>query len=238
MQYSKGGEADMTIIGITSNKKINNKGVTLIEFLIALAVGSIVLSAVLLLVTQSVRGYQSQTILAQLQSDADITMNQVSDNIMEAGITMPTGGSGNSVTVSIDNFLESGVVTDTTNKLILKNNVVYLYDKDAAILYLAADASGNDKSIVCKNVSAFGVKIVHSGITVPESGGNNGYITALNNPIQLEVTLSLQKEGKTRTITRNVSLRNSLTDIKVLTGANETGLLNTLRTSISDQYFQ
>jgi prepilin-type N-terminal cleavage/methylation domain-containing protein len=219
-------------------KKRNNKGVSLVEFLIALAVGSIVLSAVVFLVQQAVKGYQSQTVMAQIESDADTTMNQISDTIMEAGITSAVGTGSKSTTVAIDNYIDNGIVTDVTNKLALKNKVVYVYDKTAQILYLAADMNENGESVVCKNVSAFNAKIISSGINVSSTGADNGYITAIKNPVQLCISLSITKDGRTRTITRNTALRNSLTDIKVLTGANETGVLNALRSSISNQYFQ
>ena len=64
--------------------KRNNKGFSLVELLIAIAVSSIVLSALVTLIVQAVRSYSKQTALAQVQSDADISLNQISKNILEA----------------------------------------------------------------------------------------------------------------------------------------------------------
>ena len=63
--------------------KRNNKGFSLVELLIAIAVSSIVLSALVTLIVQAVRSYSKQTALAQVQSDADISLNQLSKNILE-----------------------------------------------------------------------------------------------------------------------------------------------------------
>ena len=50
--------------------KKDNKGFSLVELLIAIAISSIVLMALVMLITQAVRSYTKQTALAQIQSDA------------------------------------------------------------------------------------------------------------------------------------------------------------------------
>ena len=62
--------------------KKDNKGFSLVELLIAIAISSIVLMALVMLITQAVRSYTKQTALAQIQSDADISLNQMSKNIL------------------------------------------------------------------------------------------------------------------------------------------------------------
>ena len=64
--------------------KLNNKGFSLVEMLIALTIGGIVLSALVVLIQSSVHNFTKQTAQAQLQSDADIALNQVENDIMEA----------------------------------------------------------------------------------------------------------------------------------------------------------
>ena len=64
--------------------KNNNKGFSLVELLIALAVGGIVLSALTMLIQNSVHTFTKQTVSAQLQSDADIALNQIENDVMEA----------------------------------------------------------------------------------------------------------------------------------------------------------
>ncbi len=52
--------------------KGNNKGISLVELLISLAVGAIVMSALTLLVSQGIKQYNKTTIMTQLQEDAPI----------------------------------------------------------------------------------------------------------------------------------------------------------------------
>ena len=67
-----------------ADEKLNNKGFSLVEMLIALTIGGIVLSALVVLIQSSVHNFTNQTAQAQLQSDADIALNQVENDIMEA----------------------------------------------------------------------------------------------------------------------------------------------------------
>ena len=66
--------------------KKNNKGFSLVELMIALAISGIVMTALVLLVVQSVNGYGKQTALAQIQSDVDVSLNQISKNVLEADL--------------------------------------------------------------------------------------------------------------------------------------------------------
>jgi len=47
--------------------KKDNKGFSLVELLIAIAISSIVLMALVMLITQAVRSYTKQTALAQMR---------------------------------------------------------------------------------------------------------------------------------------------------------------------------
>ena len=77
--------------------KNNNKGFSLVELLIALAVGGIVLSALTMLIQNSVHTFTKQTVSAQLQSDADIALNQIENDVMEADmLIMYQSGSASS----------------------------------------------------------------------------------------------------------------------------------------------
>ena len=88
--------------------KKDNKGFSLVELLIAITISSIVLMALVMLITQAVRSYTKQTALAQIQSDADISLNQMSKNILEA------------TEIKIEKL--NGDVTIYTNKVIEKKN--------------------------------------------------------------------------------------------------------------------
>jgi len=196
-------------------KQNNNKGITLVEMLVALAVGSIVISAVVILLQQGISGYSRQTITTQLQDDANITLNQMSDTIMQAKcVDIYNEESGEKNTPKfITNRGENGNAA-TGN--------AYSYDINNHILYVGAPQTNDDYtklSILCKNVWYFKVQILNSSVKIEGNGvetdGRNKYkITAVNNPIQIKVTLVLKYKYGDGFITREVSrvsaLRNNI----------------------------
>ena len=136
--------------------KKDNKGFSLVELLIAIAISSIVLMALVMLITQAVRSYTKQTALAQIQSDADISLNQMSKNILEA------------TEIKIEKL--NGDVTIYTNKVIEKKNSTevgiewgYYYESATQQLwYINSDKS--EMSLVCDNVTSFDVRISKDSI--------------------------------------------------------------------------
>ena len=129
--------------------KKDNKGFSLVELLIAIAISSIVLM-------QAVRSYTKQTALAQIQSDADISLNQMSKNILEA------------TEIKIEKL--NGDVTIYTNKVVEKKNSTevgiewgYYYESATQQLwYINSDKS--EMSLVCDNVTSFDVRISKDSI--------------------------------------------------------------------------
>ena len=105
--------------------KKDNKGFSLVELLIAIAISSIVLMALVMLITQAVRSYTKQTALAQIQSDADISLNQMSKNILEA------------TEIKIEKL--NGDVTIYTNKVIEKNEYLCRRSGSRQALLAGAD---------------------------------------------------------------------------------------------------
>ena len=136
--------------------KKDNKGFSLVELLIAIAISSIVLMALVMLITQAVRSYTKQTALAQIQSDADISLNQMSKNILEA------------TEIKIEKL--NGDVTIYTNKVIEKKNNVevgiewgYYYDSSTQQLWYT-NSNKSEMSLVCDNVTSFDVRISKDSI--------------------------------------------------------------------------
>lgn len=108
--------------------KKDNKGFSLVELLIAIAISSIVLMALVMLITQAVRSYTKQTALAQIQSDADISLNQMSKNILEA------------TEIKIEKL--NGDVTIYTNKVIEKRIMSRLVLNGAIIMIVQHSSCG------------------------------------------------------------------------------------------------
>lgn len=184
----------------------NNKGLSLVEIIVAIAVGSIVLAAVMLLIVQGVKSYRTQSTKASLQNDANIALNQMGDNIMEG------------TCLNMSNLTnDDGQVY--TSYFQIKDNVYYVYEPDEKILYQSQtpkkDASS---SVLCENVESFDVHILDYSILV----GKDNKVYGMTNPIQLRVSLKVAKLGESREVNRTLNLRNDLSQIELLVeGINE-----------------
>ena len=179
--------------------KKDNKGFSLVELLIAIAISSIVLMALVMLITQAVRSYTKQTALAQIQSDADISLNQMSKNILEA------------TEVKIEKL--NGDVTIYTNKVIEKKNSTevgiewgYYYESATQQLwYINSDKS--EMSLVCDNVTSFDVRISKDSIEL-----DTATIKSIDRNPQIVISLGLQRMNEKRIVSRTFSTRNQLND--------------------------
>lgn len=62
----------------------NNKGVTLVELLVAIAVGSIVMAGIAVMIFNSIKLYGRTVVSADVQNEAQDTMNLLEDSVLEA----------------------------------------------------------------------------------------------------------------------------------------------------------
>ena len=172
---------------------------SLVELLIAIAISSIVLMALVMLITQAVRSYTKQTALAQIQSDADISLNQMSKNILEA------------TEVKIEKL--NGDVTIYTYKVIEQKNSTevgiewgYYYESATQQLwYINSDKS--EMSLVCDNVTSFDVRISKDSIEL-----DTATIKSIDRNPQIVISLGLQRMNEKRIVSRTFSTRNQLND--------------------------
>ncbi|MDO5382503.1 MAG: type II secretion system protein [Eubacteriales bacterium] len=197
-------------------RKGDNRGFSLVELLIALAVAGIILSALVMLIHQSVRSYSKQSVSAQLQNDADITLNQVENDLMEA-TTLIMCNQG----TKYDYYLTK-VSAEADNKY-----YGYIWDKDNKILYYSTDYNPSSElalestnaSVVCEHVSDFSIKIssecvreTQQVVATDVAGAvkETKTILELDSNINVKVKIKLENLRNMREVTRSVSLRNSI----------------------------
>lgn len=173
--------------------KKDNKGFSLVELLIAIAISSIVLMALVMLITQAVRSYTKQTALAQIQSDADISLNQMSKNILEA------------TEVKIEK-LNNGDVTIYTNKVEVGIEWGYYYESSTQQLWYT-NSNKSEMSLVCDNVTSFDVRISKDSIEL-----DTATIKSIDRNPQIVISLGLQRMNEKRIVSRTFSTRNQLND--------------------------
>lgn len=179
--------------------KRNNKGFSLVELLIAMAVSSIVLTALVLLVAQSVKSYSKQTSLAQIQSDADVVLNQISKSILEADCIYID---------KTDSYVKfyTKTVDDTSDPSSPKHiKWGYYYDKAEKKLYYTDDTLSK-KSEACDYVEDFDVKLSKSNFSLID----NHIIEALPVTPEIQVSITLKRMRSERTVTREYMSRNKI----------------------------
>lgn len=197
----------------------HNEGVTLVELLVALAVGMIIISALTLLIQQSMKGYRIQTTTSQLQNEANITMTQISDDIMQA--------------TQIQIVNETAAEQNTVQFVTSSNNV-YFFDPSSQRLYYASNTNATEveKGLVCDHVTGFYVRI--------DEGSLVGYtdmpgkIEKLQDTVRIQVTLQLETGGIKREVTKTIGMRNKIKDITVgLAGQTDKGVVDQYVNSLS-----
>lgn len=198
-------------------RKLNNKGLSLVELLIALAISSMILSGVTLLVTNGVAGYNKQTTTSTLQDDANLTMNHITNSIMESNtidLVQTDDGTNTYMFITHDKSTEAQGVA--SNK--------YIYDKENKILYVA-DIDGNlsNASPLCTNVDTFKVQLTKDSLTTTGSVGVEK-VVGISDVVQFKVTIVLKANNNEREVTRYTNTRNKLSfDTLKMSPLSETG---------------
>lgn len=190
--------------------KEDNKGFSLVELSIAIAISGIVLTALVLLITQSVKSYGRQTALAQIQSDADISLNQIQKNVMEANeikVKKSVKPSGSfDVELYTTRTTEEQIDASGNKKTVTLSEWGYYYDSEKKELYYSDDTLNPDQmSLVCDNVSRFDVLINEDGIK-----WDNAKITSIVKKPQIIVSITISRMGRERTVVRQYSTRNTI----------------------------
>lgn len=190
--------------------KEDNKGFSLVELLIAIAISGIVLTALVLLITQSVKSYGRQTALAQIQSDADISLNQIQKNVMEANeikVKKSVKPSGSfDVELYTTRTTEEQIDASGNKKTVTLSEWGYYYDSEKKELYYSDDTLNPDQmSLVSDNVSHFDVIINEDGIK-----WDNAKITSIVKKPQIIVSITISRMGRERTVVRQYSTRNTI----------------------------
>lgn len=216
-------KGNMSQCDIDNNKLVrrqrNNKGFSLVELLIALAVGGIVLSALTALIQNSVHNFTRQTVSAQLQNDADVALNQIENDIMEADMLVMYHSE--SATSGYDYYLTEYSQVDNSRYC------GYIWDKASGILYYSNDfyalsenpLNVSNVSVACEHVEDFSIKLNKSCVSEEEKEQPTASSTdpvktrkvvVITQNIKVKANIKLSNQNVKRDVTREISLRNSL----------------------------
>lgn len=187
--------------------KLNNKGFSLLELIICLAISAFVIVAAYSLVTVGTKSYNSNSKTTTLQKEVSFTNNLLGETIRTA--------TKNQTKIIYSNG-HKNVEIHTGTKVIYYNNSthsLYIYNEVSAAPGAApVDYSvGDTDNLITKYVTDFSAEFVltDSSVTVPSGAldaDGDGEIAAYSNLIKITGTFELK--GKTDTSSVIYQIRN------------------------------
>lgn len=225
----------------SSNQKLNNKGFTLVELLVSLAISGMVIILVAMLMTTSSNLFKEENDKINLQNELQMVDNFVTKTVMEAKtLYIISNDDGDQTTYlytgekSVDDELEpvtqeeestsAGEIStgDTTATITTERIISYLPGDRSLYILKEWTASPGKGSMISDNVSKFKVTIddscktyeeVENGITGETTMEHKGYA----NPIVLNIELTVRDEGNgmEKNEVMTIKVRNNLEKVVV-----------------------
>lgn len=207
------------------NTKLNNKGMSLIELVIAIAIASVVSFLIVTMMVSSTTMFRQESSKIDVQNDLQVLQNQITDALREAK-EINIVKCGDSIRIY------TGAVNTTTNQLVAEpvaggsvekyTDVIITY-KDNVLYITSAYMEDIPKGyILSENVSDFDISISGSPIGYTEDvtdslGVVSGtiYKEYYDNPITVNVSLKIGTGDKMKNADMTVQVRNKIKTFNV-----------------------
>ena len=196
---------------LKKGKKHNNKGFTLIEVLVALAVSSVVITIVIAFISQGSRFYKTQSNTINLQNELQETSNVITDALQEATYLKIASGN-NALSVYTGSYkIVAGkklfINEKGSSRYILRDGSgIYIYDKADTQYITDKDKPGYRYS---NNIEAITVSINDKCKT---KVGNSKVITQ---PVMLDVYIKVTHNDTSRFENKTITLRNKISSLEI-----------------------
>lgn len=196
---------------LKKGKKHNNKGFTLIEVLVALAVSSVVITIVIAFISQGSRFYKTQSNTINLQNELQETSNVITDTLQEATYLKIASGN-NALSVYTGSYkIVAGkklfINEKGSSRYILRDGSgIYIYDKADTQYITDKDKPGYRYS---NNIEAITVSINDKCKT---KVGNSKVITQ---PVMLDVYIKVTHNDTSRFENKTITLRNKISSLEI-----------------------
>ena len=179
------------------NQLKQNKGFSLVELLVAMAVGSIVLAMVMAFLSSGLRNFTKQSQSINLQNELQEVSNAVTEAIMEANVITVTRTDNNLYLVLLDEFTTDAagaVVTDSDGNYTFtgKNTAkAIMFDADESTVYVL-DTVGYNKLFNAKkdesvNLKGYAYSTYVRAFSISRDGGT---YTGNGTVIDIDITVS------------------------------------------------
>lgn len=197
---------------LKKGKKHNNKGFTLTEVLVALAVSSVVITIVIAFISQGSRFYKTQSNTINLQNELQETSNVITDTLQEATYLSIISNSKNLevYTGSYEKTKEGKKLFTSvkgSSRYILRDGTgIYVFDKADTGYITEKDKPGYRYS---NNIEEITVNINDKCKT---KVGNSKVITQ---PVMLDVYIKVTHNDTSRFENKTITLRNKIQSLEV-----------------------
>lgn len=194
-------------------KRLNNKGFSLMEVLVALAVSATVITIVGSFITQGSKFYSKTGNSVNLQNELQELSNVVCDSLQEATYLEIQNGTskmdvytGSYSVVNDIKIFDPGKGVDISRSRLIHWDGKNAYVFDNASLSMISD---KDKKGYCYSNYVSNIKISVSEKC--KSKNADGY----TQPLMLDVTITVSNKGTERSETKNITLRNKISRLRI-----------------------
>ena len=196
---------------LKKGKKHNNKGFTLTEVLVALAVSSVVITIVIAFISQGSRFYKTQSNTINLQNELQETSNVITDTLQEATYLSITSNSKNLEVYTGSYKIKEGKKLFTSvkgsSRYILRDGTgIYVFDKADTQYITDKDKPGYRYS---NNIEAITVSINEKCKT------NVADSEVITQPVMLDVYIKVTHNDTSRFENKTITLRNKIQSLEV-----------------------
>ncbi len=195
------------------NEKLNNKGLSLVEVLVALAISGIVMVVIFAFISSGTRFFNKQNNSINLQNELTEVSNSVSDALMQA-TALEIATSTDQLTIHTGEYaLESGKYVFTTGKGAAR--LIYWNGSSVYIMDKPSDAELSESELE----EGYCYSHYVSSITVNISDrckvtGGAGVIY-YSQPLMVDVTVTVSNNGVTLSDTKTTTIRNTIKNMKI-----------------------
>lgn len=218
---------------------MKNKGFTLIELVVAIAVGSIILLMVGVMLVRGTSIFRTENDEVNMRNDYQIVRNQIDQVLMEAktliieerengDLVIYTGDIITNKAEKNRHFASSDITTER----------IIAYEKEKKSLYISGsyDACMVEGNRICNIVKSFDIELddVSKREEIDSATGKKTIYYV--NPMRVNVTLNLAQKQSDMASSYSVNLRNKLTSITIYKVKNGGTLLSAVSADNIQQY--
>ncbi len=186
--------------------KLNNRGLTLVELILVMAISAIVIGAITIFMSAGSRSYKAAENEILLQTEAQTIMNQIRECVLEGNNIEYDAALG---TLFIYHSDDNPATTADPMEIIWFNDEdkrLYLYnltigDKGAVVADITAGAASED-NLLGEYVESFSADPVMFTSGRPGTSGNT-----------LTVTVRLEYNDREFSVSEDIKLRNRIVDL-------------------------